>query len=242
MTDARGSEEARLLREFQAALLPPRCASCGHAEVAAAFRPATGAVGGDFHDAVRRGDREAYIIGDVTGHGPAAALVMAVLFGAVSEALRCLDHPAEVLEHLHDLLAMLGERAGGPRLFSATLFVGLLDADGGFTYANAGHPAPHLLREGEAPEALGAITPPLGLVEPTPCAEATVRLRPGDRLFAYTDGLLGPDAETAADLVARVLAMGSAAPEDIVESLVQHGADDDRTAVMVVHRGPPRAD
>jgi len=232
-----GDAEALQLRAFQEALLPKSCPSCGHAAIAAAFRAAEGVLGGDFHDAVPLGGADAYVIGDVTGHGLSASLVMAVLFGSIHEGLRHSWHPCEILEHQHGLLATLGARAGGPRLFSATVFVGVLTAAGALTYANAGHPPPLLLRTGQRPVTLDAVLPPLGLVEPTACHETTVQLAPGDRVLLYTDGLFGDHADPEA-LARRVAALDGLPPLALVDALVATGAADDRTAMLVTYDGP----
>jgi len=225
------------LRAFQEALVPNDCRACSFASSSTAFRPAQGPVGGDFHDFFAVDEhRQACLMGDVTGHGLPSALVMAVAFGAVREALRWAEKPCMVLNGLHDLLVELGARSGGPRLFSATLFLALLDDDGRLQHVNAGHPPPVLLRSGEPARELATAYPPLGLAAPERCSSLTEPLRSGDRLVVYTDGVLEP-GESHRSMVGRIAAMADREGRDVVESLVARGADDDRTAMVVTYRG-----
>jgi sigma-B regulation protein RsbU (phosphoserine phosphatase) len=159
-----------------------------------------------------------------------------MLHGAFRSAVHSTRHPCELLWRAHELLVNLGERAGGPRLFSASVFVGVLMADGRLTWANAGHPSPFVLRRGRAAIGLDPTAPPVGLVAPESCEERTERLVAGDRLFLYTDGIL-PDGAVPDDLRAEVDRLGGASADDIVQRLIGDGIDDDRTAVLVTYKG-----
>src|SRR5204863_1576950 len=114
----RGGEWQERVRAFQDALLPRAITSTGIADVEPAFHSPGGHLSGDIHDCVHLDHADAFVIGDATGHGTGAALVVAVMFGAIREALRYTQHPCEIFAHVHDLLVELGERAGGPRVFS----------------------------------------------------------------------------------------------------------------------------
>lgn len=238
--EGRAVRDAEQLRAVQAALLPPDCPSCGHASVAAAFRPASGEVGGDFHDSIPLGGADAYLIGDVTGHGPAAALVMAVLYGATQEAVRAGGRePHEILARQDRLLRELGRRSGGPRLFSATAWLGILDADGTLRHASAGHPPALLLRADGTVERLAATAPPLGFAESDVRAVEPTRLGSGDRVLLYTDGVFAAEDDAEA-IEERVLDLAALQPAAFVDALVADGADDDRTAVLVSYAGSGR--
>ena len=236
MTEPFRRREDDALRSFQEALLPRKLDHCAYVDVAAAFRPAAGeVVGGDFHEVIQSQGREVLVIGDVTGHGVPAALVMAMLFGAIHEAFRFERHACQVLDDLHELLADLGARSGGPLLFSATVFIAVIGPDGTLAHAGAGHSAPLLYRAGKAPVALASKTPPLGFVEPKACTEDVVQLAPGDRLLLYTDGVLTEGGLDA--LASRLARLEHQSPDAIVRGIVSEGAEDDRTAVFVTYTG-----
>lgn len=226
-------EDLDLLRAFQNALHPGERFENDFVVATAAFASATGQVGGDLYDIFPLSDRRcAFMIGDVTGHAASAALVMAVLYGAAREAARHSDHPCHFFEHLHDLLSDLGRRRGGPRLFSATLFFATLEPGGKMVYSNAGHPSPILIRPGQPPRLLAAITPPIGLIPPNFCYEETVQLEVGDQILFYSDGILSGTPE---ELGLRI--EFSADDQSFVDRLIREGGDDDRTAVLLRYLG-----
>jgi serine phosphatase RsbU (regulator of sigma subunit) len=234
---ATDSLQTAQLREFQRALVPRQHQGEGWLDVRACFRPADGPVGGDFHDTLVCEDgRRVALMGDVTGHGLSSALVMAVSFGAVRESFRTWKVPCAVMNNLHDLLQELGERAGGPRMFSATLFLGVLEECGLFKYVSAGHPAAFHLRDGKVIAQLGASVPPLGFVSPDRCSSIHVQLLTGDRLLLYTDGLF-PDGTGPRELLTRVEELAPGDPQALVDELVDRGANDDRTAMLLEYRG-----
>jgi len=232
----KGGDWVQRIRQFQEALRPKRPSETGRVAAEAAFHSAQGQLSGDFYDWIELDNADAFFIGDVTGHGLPSALVVAVLHGALAEALRYTQAPCRILGDMHGILAQLGERAGGPRLFSASLFVGVLHADGRLVHANAGHPSPLILRRGRPTASLDPIVPPLGLVPPHPCREQSAQLAAGDRLLLYTEGLL-PDGAAPEDLRQEVDRLGNAPSEEIVRHLIAYGMDDDRTAVLITHRG-----
>lgn len=234
---ARGGDWLQRVREFQAALLPRSLTTTQHANAECAYRPASGELSGDFYDFIPTDDADVIVLGDVTGKGLAAALVVAMLHGAFRAAVHSTQRPCELLWRAHELLANLGERAGGPRIFSASVFVGMLHADGRLTWGNAGHPSPLLLRRGATgAESLEPTAPPVGFVAPSACEERVVRLSPGDRLLLYTDGIL-PHGAGPEDVRVEVERRGGATDDELVRHLVEDGVDDDRTVVLVTYRG-----
>ena len=231
------STDIEQLRSFQEALRPRDRRDCSHAALTAGFLPAEGPVGGDFHDHLELDEGlQVALVGDVTGHGLPAALVMAVAFGTLREAFRSTRLPCAVMSRLHSLLAELGERAGGPRLFSLSLFLAVLARDGTLQYVNAGHPPGLVLRAGGGVERLAATLPPLGLAEPAQCRSMPQSLGPGDRLVLYSDGLIKP-GENITGLIDRVTGLAELESPVLVQTLLIDGALDDRTAMVLTRLG-----
>lgn len=233
----RGGEWQERVRAVQEALLPRAFPSTGIADVEAASYSPGDQLSGDLCDCVHLPDADVYVIGDSTGHGTGSALVGATVFGAIRACLRFTREPCEIFAHVHALLAELGERSGGPRVFSTTLFIGVLGEDGVLSHSNAGHPSPLLLRRGVAVATpLHPTSPPLGLVAPESCRHDRLQMLPGDRLVLYTDGCIPPNAdpEDVREEVDRNLALD---PDALARHLVSDGTDDDRLAVVVTFRG-----
>ncbi|RMF53013.1 MAG: serine/threonine-protein phosphatase [Bacteroidetes bacterium] len=165
-------------------------------EIATFHMPHQG-VGGDLFDFVRMDERRTlFYIGDVSGKGISAALVMSNLQGQI-RTLANLGVPLPtLLAQLHGrLLQLYGDDDAG----FVTLFIGVLsegpEGSCELHYFNAGHPPPFLLRHSGEVEALPATFPMLGIAIPgQPDFEAQkpvqLRLYPGEVLFAYTDGLI----------------------------------------------------
>lgn len=184
--------ELELSRLIQTEMLPKEPLRAGPATVAGRSLPAR-EVGGDFFNYFMLPDgRLAVLIGDVSGKGVSAALLMA----NVQATLRArLPHETDLAALAAGLDRELDRNTpGGVYL---TLFLAILDtATGELRYVNAGHNPQILHRRGAAPERLGATGMPLALHAGHGYTEARAALRPGDLLFFYTDGLV--ETETAA--------------------------------------------
>jgi len=144
-------------------------------------------VGGDYYDFLDADVHTvAFILGDVSGKGVPAALLMANLQACFrSQEPHALLQPVHVLEtvnrHFFDSTA--AERF-------ATLFFGVYsDRTRGLRYVNCGHVAPLLLRASGEMETLGPTATPIGAFRHWNCSEAEVQLRPGDTLLVYSDGV-----------------------------------------------------
>lgn len=171
------------VQALQAALsqLPPVAEGI---EVGSQIESAEGVLAGDFLDIVDLGDRGvAVVLGDVSGHGPEAAVVGLQLKSALSALLHQAPMP--------DVLATVRDRlAGQPELF-ATVFVGIVDAAGDrLSYVNAGHPPPLVLGDGAAVEL--APTGPLvsGVLTDVGWEVASQAFGSGSVLVAFSDGLI----------------------------------------------------
>jgi len=190
-------KELELARSLQAAMLPvddPMFPERSDIAMAAHMEPASH-VGGDFFDAFFIDEEKLFLcIGDVSGHGIAAALLMARIVGLVRVLASGERSPGLVLQGLNDAL----EEGNDSGVF-ATLFCGLLEVGSGrLVLANGGHGAPLLLRQGRC-EAIEV--PPGMLVGAFPnrrYQERELALLPGDLLLLHTDGIT--EAENARGL------------------------------------------
>jgi serine phosphatase RsbU (regulator of sigma subunit) len=182
----RYEQELRVARGIQQALLPKTLPRLGGWEVVAYYRPAR-EVGGDFYDFLELNDgRLGIVVGDATGHGVPAALVMAntqsvlraVAQSGASAPGRAL---AEANEVLHTYIP--------PNMF-VTCFYAILDPKSGhLSYANAGHNLPCRCREHAASE-LEARGMPLGLMPGMSYEEKEAILEAGEAALFYSDGLV----------------------------------------------------
>ena len=146
-------------------------------------------MGGDLYDFVEAaGDRLVVIIGDVSGKGVPAALLMAKLISEFRAAATRAASPTTILEDLNAGLAAQPLR--GMFVTAACL---VLDAENGrVAYADAGHLPPlwHRRRDGEVEVREGEGGPPLGIVLGSRYPEQELFLGPGDTLLLYTDGVM----------------------------------------------------
>lgn len=178
-------DELEVARELQEDLLPHDVPPIPGYDFAHSYRTAN-EVGGDYYDLTPLSDgRVALLVGDASGHGMAAGLVMAIANATLKTALDLDPSPERVIRLLNRTLC----RTGTKRTFM-TVFYALLDpGTGEIEYVCAGHPFPLLRRADGTVEELGCGGLPLGMREPLDiCAERAV-LEPGDLLLLYTDGL-----------------------------------------------------
>ncbi|MFZ3598101.1 PP2C family protein-serine/threonine phosphatase [Streptomyces sp. BH104] len=202
--------EHRLAVELQEAVLPPWRGSLrlphsgpGGLDLAAHYFPSSvgNLVGGDWYDALELpGGHTLLTVGDLTGHGVAVTSGMAVLLGAVRGMAMCGTPPGELLGSLNHLL----DSSVQPALGSA-LCCRYDPAAHTLAWAQAGHPAPLLFRDGTG----RALTPPdgvlLGATSGAAYGQAEEPLRSGDLLLLHTDGLVSRRGTTAS--VGRLLAL-----------------------------------
>lgn len=186
------AREMRLAHEMQLKLLPPLHVVAPEARAAARVVPAE-SVGGDFYLLARLdADRTGVVIGDVSGHGYQAALVMALAMSATAIHVQAVIDPAVALEAVRRSLADELESTD----MSLTLCYAIIDeAEGTLRYANAGHPHAFILRGDGRAERLAAQATPLGFGD-RPIEGETTMWRPDDCLLLFTDGV--PDARNAA--------------------------------------------
>ena len=183
----RVEQELLVARRIQQASLPKGVPELEGWEIVPYYRPAR-EVGGDFYDFhLLSDDRVGLVIGDATGKGVPAALVMSTTCGMLRLAAQTSDSssPGEVLQQVNEALS--------PNIAAntfVTCFYALLDLQSGhLVYANAGHDLPYLQHGGEAKE-LRARGMPLGLMPVSSYEEKEIVLDAGESVLFYSDGLV----------------------------------------------------
>ncbi len=175
-------EQARAMQQI---LLPTRFPQLEGFDITGMWQPAR-SVGGDYYDTLTLGGGKAAIcIGDVAGKGMPAALLMANLQAAVKATASATVQPAVVCERLKEIVG--GNLAGGKFI---SFFYGVLDATARtFTYSNAGHNPPILVRAAGEVERLSRGGPAMcRLFKDVPHEQDVVTLASGDRVVLFTDG------------------------------------------------------
>lgn len=231
-------QEHGIAETLQRSLLPEQLPELPGIKVAARYLPAGlgAAVGGDWYDAVPLPHgRLAVAIGDVVGHGTAAASLM----GELRNALRAYvleDHPpAAVLDRLNRMT--LEWRPGR----MATLLLMYLEPDGQtLRFSNAGHIPPLLLApDGSATYLEDGRSVPVGVVSHAVYREAETSLEPGSILVMFTDGLVERRGSTIIDGLELVREIVGSAPKDpralcehVMDAVLPAGRADDDIAML----------
>jgi len=241
---ARLDEELRIASQIQQALLPQARKSVGFCEAMGASIPCR-AIGGDFFEYLDLPDGSfGFALGDVSGKGPPAALLTAVLQGIFAGQAFTQVEPQVLLSRVN--LALIGR---GVESRFATIFFGVLRPDGQLTYCNAGHNPPLLLTSGGVHrlETGGMI---VGLFPQASYDQETVCLGTGDLLTVFSDGVseaLSASGEEFGEqrVLEAVSAAGTGSTEASLQALLAavkqftHGAvqNDDVTAMVVRYLG-----
>jgi phosphoserine phosphatase RsbU/P len=183
------NREVEIAREVQERLFPQKLPVIPGLDFAGHCRPALG-VGGDYYDFLALPNENLGIaIGDVSGKGIGAALMMASLQASLrSEATRAPENLAAAVANINRLVY---EASSSNRY--ATFFYGQYDpARGRFDYVNAGHNPPMLFHRPGGTEAVTRLEPGgtvVGLLEDVSYEQGSVLVNPGDTLVFYTDGI-----------------------------------------------------
>ena len=184
----RVEQELGVARRIQQASLPKTVPALEGWEIANHYQPAR-EVGGDFYDFHLLSDgRVGLVVGDATGKGVPAALVMATTCGMLRAVAQALDScsPSEVLERVDEALS-----PNIPANTFVTCFYAVLDPENGrLSYANAGHDLPYLRHHGEGADELRAAGMPLGLMPGMGYEEKEIVLEDGESVLFYSDGLV----------------------------------------------------
>jgi len=179
-------DELEVARELQRELLPRQGPGVPGYDFAFSYRTAN-TIGGDYYDFLELDDgRLAVVIGDASGHGIAAGLLMAIANSALKLGFDADSDPAIAAKLVNRALC----RTGGRRAFM-TLFCGVLEPiSGRIQFICAGHPFPfHRGADGAVSE-LGTGALPLGIRPELEFALHETNIAPGDSLLLYTDGVV----------------------------------------------------
>lgn len=239
--------ELDLARSIQKGLLPDRVISPAGYHIAA-LNESSQQVGGDYYDVIELGvTRSVLAIGDVSGKGIPASLLMANVQAAFRTIIPLGLDAAEATVRINALV-----HANTAIDKFITFFWGVLDTDAhSFTYVNAGHNPPCLVRADGSIDLLEEGGLILGVMsDPPPYSSGTVTLAPGDTLVMFTDGVnealsVGMEefgdarlqqllARHAGDDAARVMD----AVRDAVHDFTLGAPQSDDITLLVVHRLP----
>jgi serine phosphatase RsbU (regulator of sigma subunit)/predicted ester cyclase len=184
----RVEQELKVARRIQQASLPKEVPTLEGWQLSPLYQPAR-EVGGDFYDFhLLSGGRLGLVVGDATGKGVPAALVMSTTCGMLRAVSQALDSssPGEMLERVNEALV-----PSIPANMFVTCFYVILDPKrGSLSYANAGHDLPYLHRRGGDCEELRARGMPLGLMPGMGYEEKEIVLDVGEAALFYSDGLV----------------------------------------------------
>jgi serine phosphatase RsbU (regulator of sigma subunit) len=239
----RYDDEHELIVELQRRLLPDVPTLAG-IETAARYLPAgrSASVGGDWFEGLRLGDgRLAVVVGDVTGHGMAAAADMALIRGMITALLHSGVAVADVFSEVSGVVKQR------PGLLLATAALVVVDVTSQtLTFATAGHPPPLLVHPGGDVEVLDAANGPMiGLADTALRNAGAASFVPGSQLVMYTDGLVERREQPFDVGVGRardhLASSAGLSPSQLIDSLLDtlcadQPVDDDIAIVVVENR------
>lgn len=239
--------DLEIAREIQQAMLPSGVYSAPGVETVGLSRPAN-TVGGDFYDILPiGGGRLVIAVGDVSGKGSPAALLMALLLAILRTLV---DEQLEAAALMSRLNVQICRHAPGSRFI--TLFYGVFHpATGELTYVNAGHMPPLIIRAGGQGERLADGGIALGMFDASTYVAGRAVLETGDLLAVYSDGIteaespngrpfdeLGLETTLKANRGSSLSSLGTA----VVAAVERHTADtkfaDDLTILLLRPNAP----
>jgi serine phosphatase RsbU (regulator of sigma subunit)/catechol 2,3-dioxygenase-like lactoylglutathione lyase family enzyme len=193
--ERRVAQELEIAKRVQANLFPQNLPSLSTLEFSGFCLPARH-VGGDYYDFLQLGrGRLGLVIGDISGKGIAAALLMANLQANFrSQCAIAVDEPLRLLSSVNQLFCENTADAA----FATVFFAEYDNATRRLRYANCGHLPPLLLHADDSLDRLNATATILGVFKDRDCTLAECQLCPGDTLVLYTDGItesFSPDGE-----------------------------------------------
>jgi serine phosphatase RsbU (regulator of sigma subunit) len=244
--ERRAAQELEIAKQVQARLFPqtlPPLKTLEYAGICIQARK----VGGDYYDFLDLGrERLGFVIGDISGKGIAAALLMANLQANLrSQCAIALDQPQRLMRSVNQLFC-----ENTPDGSFATLFFAEYDDKAGrLRYANCGHLSALLLRSDNTLERLDSTATVLGVFKEWDCEIGERQLHPGDTLALYTDGIT--ESYNSADeefgeqrLIEALQRHRETSSQSLLDSIVAevqrfnpHEQHDDITLIIAKHRG-----
>jgi serine phosphatase RsbU (regulator of sigma subunit)/catechol 2,3-dioxygenase-like lactoylglutathione lyase family enzyme len=245
-SERRAAQEIEIAKQVQARLFPqtqPPLKTLEYAGVCIQARK----VGGDYYDFLDLGqERLGFVIGDISGKGIAAALLMANLQANVrSQCAIALDQLQRLLCSVNQLFC--DNTPDGS--FATFFFAEYNDLTGRLRYANCGHLPGLLLRGDDTVDRLEATATVLGIFKNWDCEIGECQLRPGDTLALYTDGITetynSADEQFGEQRLIEALQrhrgassqLALAAIVDEVQRFTPHEQHDDITLIIAKHCG-----
>jgi hypothetical protein len=218
--------EMAAAREVQRVMVPDHPPLIHGYTIESVYRPAA-EVGGDFFQVIPLASgRALVVIGDVSGKGLRAAMIVSMIVGALRTVSSFTEEPAEILAELNRRLC--GHMQEG----FATCLAVRLEAQGQLTLANAGHLPPYL--NGTEVAFNGSL--PLGLDESATWQQTTLQMSPSDTVVLLTDGVAEAQNELRVLFgFARVESMlqQGATASGLAQSAQLHGQNDDLTVLRL---------
>lgn len=240
------------IARIQRTLLPPALPHFPGVEIATSYLTSDQA-GGDYYDFFRfHDDARGAFIADVSGHGAAAATVMAMLHGILHAYKGPGSDPAVVLHYANTQLTAAALTATFVTAFLAVYNPSEVEqGQTQLTFARAGHNPPLFLnsRDGSIRVLNDCGTLPLGIQDPYDITSASVTLHTGDTLLLYTDGVteaMSPDREMfGIDRLVATLSRSTGQPESLIKDIqaaIEHHTQgqprkDDQTMVAIRYSG-----
>ena len=214
--------ELRIASNIQNGMLPKTFPPYPDLEELTLYGSLTSAkeVGGDLYDFSVRDQKLFFCIGDVSGKGVPASLVMAVTRSLFRSVSSCIDNPSEIISQMNNAMSEMNENA-----MFVTLFIGVFDLyTGSLAYCNAGHCAPVLLG-GETTLIAVDANIPVGIMPDWQFSSQQTYIKPGQTLFLYTDGLTEAEnsklEQFGEERMLKALAQTDTAPHPLIEGIKQ---------------------
>jgi hypothetical protein len=212
--------EIQQARHIQELLIPKKLPRVHGLQIQSEYRPVR-EVGGDFFQVLPTNtpDSVLVVVGDVTGKGLQAGMLVALIVGAIQSAAQHSSDPAEILNEVNKQLC-------DHQQASATCLIMRIDSDGKVLLANAGHLPPYL--NGREMNMEGAL--PIGIVSGSDLSIVSFELKQNDSLIVMSDGVI--EAQNAKGTLfgferTNALLHRHATPKEIAEEAQMFGQEDD---------------